>query len=62
MHLSLRTLLIAGAIAPLAIKWLWDVRAEWVPLVPLMLPIALFGGVAMLYVVAMALDADAERL
>jgi hypothetical protein len=29
--------------------------------VPLMLPIALFGGVATLYVVAMALDADADR-
>jgi hypothetical protein len=58
MHLSLRTFLIAGALAPLAIKWLWDVRAEWLPL----LPIVLFGSVAALYVVAMAMDADGERL
>jgi hypothetical protein len=62
MQLHLRTLLIVGAIAPPTIKWLWDVRAEWVPFVPLVLPVALFGFVTILYVTAMAIDADAERL
>jgi hypothetical protein len=61
MQLHLRTLVIALAVAPPALKWLWDVRAEWLPFLSVVLPVALFSILAAIYTLTLAADADAEK-
>lgn len=60
MQMHLRTLLILLAVGPLGLRWLWEVRAEVLLLLPFALPIGGFLIALGLYVATLVVEADSQ--
>jgi uncharacterized membrane protein YphA (DoxX/SURF4 family) len=48
-------------VGPLALRWLWEVRAEVLLVLPFALPIGAFLLVLGLYVATLVVESDSER-